>query len=148
MIAPHFERMAKEFSSPKKAAFAKINVDNQTTIAQTYGVSAMPTFIIFHGGKAINTIKGANPQALQQAVAEAMKLGGATAAPGAGFKSPGRTLGADRPRAPLQRPLSYDLSRMFGGLVAFLGLYIISLFSVSYIGHNICCRDKTDDAAV
>ena len=38
MIAPHFERLAKEYSKPKKVAFAKINVDTQRDIARTYGV--------------------------------------------------------------------------------------------------------------
>ena len=138
MIAPHFERLAKENSSPKKAAFAKVNVDTQSTVARTYNVSAMPTFIVFHGGKAIKTIKGADPQALSQAVTEALKLG-AVARPAAGFKTPGRTLGGsgERPRAPLRRPLSWDLSRMFGSLVAFFGIYIVSLFSVCHQVHAL-----------
>lgn len=39
-IAPEFERMSKQFSAPKVVAFAKVNVDQQQGIAQTYGVRA------------------------------------------------------------------------------------------------------------
>ncbi|KAF3351271.1 40S ribosomal protein S22 [Verticillium dahliae VDG2] len=67
-IAPHFEKMANEYSKPKKAAFCKINVDTQSTISRAHGVSAMPTFIIFHAGKPIETIRGANPPALATAI--------------------------------------------------------------------------------
>ncbi|KAL9946032.1 hypothetical protein D7B24_004071 [Verticillium nonalfalfae] len=93
-IAPHFEKMANEYSKPKKAAFCKINVDTQSTISRAHGVSAMPTFIIFHAGKPIETIRGANPPALANAVANAMKLPDKTKAGGASFGTPGRTLGA------------------------------------------------------
>ncbi|EEY16232.1 conserved hypothetical protein [Verticillium alfalfae VaMs.102] len=87
-IAPHFEKMANEYSKPKKAAFCKINVDTQSTISRAHGVSAMPTFVIFHAGKPIETIRGANPPALANAVANAMKLPDKTKTGGASFRHP------------------------------------------------------------
>ncbi|PNY28305.1 Thioredoxin-like protein [Tolypocladium capitatum] len=102
MIAPHFERLAKEHSRPKKVAFAKVNVDTQSTVASSNGVSAMPTFKIFHGGNCIDTIEGANPSGLSEAVLKALKLAdiaGGGNKPGVAFKTPGRTLGGEAPSA-------------------------------------------------
>lgn len=130
MIAPHFERLAKEHSRPKKVAFAKVNVDNQSTIAQSNGVSAMPTFKIFHNGNCIETIKGADPSALSAAISKAVKLADSPGGgkPGAAFKTPGRTLGSDAPVAARRGP-SLDIGKLFSMLVSFVGLYIVSLLS-------------------
>ncbi|OLN96478.1 Thioredoxin [Colletotrichum chlorophyti] len=131
MIAPHFERLAKEHTKPSKVAFCKINVDNQSSIARTHGVSAMPTFIVFHRGQAVETIKGANPPALTQAIQNALKLADKGGASGASFNTPGRTLGGDKPpRASLQRPVQWQLSNIFSGIISFIGLYIVSLFAI------------------
>jgi thioredoxin 1 len=130
MIAPHFERLAKEYSVPKKVAFCKINVDTQSTISRTHGVSAMPTFMIFHSGQVIETIKGANPPALTAAITKALKLP-EVAKGGAAFRTPGRTLGGDAStRTSLQRPLAWDLKGIINGIVVFIGLYLFSLFAV------------------
>jgi len=127
MIAPHFERLAKEYAVPKKVAFCKINVDNHSGISKSCGVSAMPTFVIFHGGKAINTIRGANPPALTSAITDALKLkdkGGS----GEMFKSPGRSLGGGA-----AQPAAFDLSSIFSSIVLFAGLYFASLLSARVI---------------
>ncbi|KAL6697530.1 P-loop containing nucleoside triphosphate hydrolase protein [Trichoderma pleuroticola] len=96
MIAPHFERLAKEHSRPNKVAFAKVNVDNQANIARTNGVTAMPTFKIFHNGTAVETIRGANPSALTEAITKAVSLSDGGKVEDV-FKTPGRTLGGDGP---------------------------------------------------
>lgn len=134
MIAPHFERLAKEYSKPGRVAFCKINVDQQSAISRTHGVSAMPTFIVFHGGQAVETIKGANPPALTQAIQNALKLPDKGGRSGASFTSPGRTLGGSDqpPRASLRRPVQWQLSGLFGGLMTFIGLYFVSLFAVRW----------------
>ncbi|KAF4463014.1 thioredoxin [Fusarium albosuccineum] len=127
MIAPTFESLAKEHSAPKKVAFAKVNVDSQGGIARAQGVSAMPTFKIFHGGNCIETIKGANPPALTAAINNAVKLGGATK-PGDAFKTPGRTLGGDSSQsAPLAK--RWGLGGLLNALIVLVGLYLVSLFS-------------------
>jgi len=133
MIAPTFESLATKFSKPKRIAFAKVNVDNHKDIASQYGVRAMPTFMIFKNGQAIDTIQGANPPALTAAVEKAVKLGGPTA--GAGFSAPGRTLGASgsaaQSRGSLRRPIKWDLNNFLNAIINFFGLYLVSLFSVS-----------------
>ncbi|PHH71328.1 hypothetical protein CDD82_6586 [Ophiocordyceps australis] len=129
MIAPHFERLAQQHSRPQKVAFAKINVDSQQAIARAQAVSAMPTFKIFHAGACIDTIKGANPPALAEAVTRALRLADA-AGPGASFKTPGRTLGgqAASPRR-LAAP-SWNMTGFIRSLIIFVGLYLFSLFAI------------------
>ncbi|KUI74510.1 Thioredoxin-like protein [Cytospora mali] len=129
MIAPTFESLATKYTKPKRITFAKVNVDNQRDVASQYGVRAMPTFMIFKNGSAIETIQGANPQALTAAVEKAVKLAGPTT--GAGFSAPGRTLGAGgQPRQSLQRPLKWDLNNFLNAIINFIGLYFVSLFSL------------------
>ncbi|KYK60931.1 thioredoxin [Drechmeria coniospora] len=135
MIAPHFEKLAKDHSSPKKVAFAKVNVDTQSAVAQTNAVSAMPTFKIFHKGNCVDTIKGANPSALSEAVSKAVKLAGAAGGGSAeGFKSAGRTLGDGK--APSARKAKagagfewMSFTSLLNMLINFVGLYLVSLFS-------------------
>ncbi|KAM4065353.1 thioredoxin domain-containing protein [Hirsutella rhossiliensis] len=130
MISPHFERLSKEHSRPKKVAFAKVNVDSQSAIARTQSVSAMPTFKIFHAGQCVDTIQGANPPALAEAVTRALKLADAGGKPGAAYKTPGRTLGGASPSRGGGMGLgAWNLSGLVNMLVAFVGLYLISLFS-------------------
>lgn len=79
MIAPHFIKMASTYSIPGFLAFAKVNVDNVGSVAQKYGVAAMPTFMFFKEGKqvAVNgnvTIQGANLPTLMQAAEKMGKL--------------------------------------------------------------------------
>lgn len=138
MIAPHFERLAREHSCPKKVAFAKVNVDSQPAIARSHSVSAMPTFKIFHAGQCVDTIQGANPPALADAVSRALKLADAGAPSGAAFKTPGRTLGGGASSAaPLGLRLGVrDFGGLFSMLVAFFGLYVVSLFSVGGHAHG------------
>lgn len=128
MIAPHYERLAKEHSRPKKVAFAKVNVDTQSTVARSNNVSAMPTFKIFHGGNCVETIKGANPSALSEAISKAVKLADSApgSKPGDAFKSPGRTLGSDEPVAGGR---GFDATGILNMIIIFLGLYLVSLFS-------------------
>lgn len=132
MIAPHFERLAKEHSRPKKVAFAKVNVDNQSTIAQSNAVAAMPTFKIFHNGACVDTIKGANPPALAEAILKAVKLadGSGGGVGGNVFKTPGRTLGNVAPARSRGSGLSFNPKKIFDFLLTFVGLYLVSLFSV------------------
>ena len=48
--------------------FTKINVDKQTELARAYGVTAMPTFMIFKNARNVQTIQGADRQKLSEAV--------------------------------------------------------------------------------
>lgn len=135
MIAPTFESLATKYTKPKRIAFAKIDVDKLRDVASQYGVRAMPTFMIFKNGSPIETIQGANPPKLTQAVESAVKLAGPVAS--AGFSAPGRTLGgpsAGGQRQSLRRPIKWDLRNFINAIIGFFGLYFVSLFSVS------CCE--------
>ncbi|KEY65760.1 hypothetical protein S7711_05589 [Stachybotrys chartarum IBT 7711] len=129
MIAPHFERLAKEHSSPKRIAFAKVNVDQQSGVARANGVSAMPTFKIFHNGACVETIKGANPPALSDAISKAVKLADGGKA-GDLFKTPGRTLGGDGGAAPAGGS-SFNFSGLLNGLILLLGLYLFDPYKAA-----------------
>lgn len=133
MIAPVFESLATKYSKPKRIAFAKVDVEKLRDVASQHGVRAMPTFIIFKNGSPIETIQGANPPKLTQAVENAVKLAGPTAS--SGFSAPGRTLGGSgatggASRQSLRRPLSWDLNNFVNAIIGFFGLYLVSLFSV------------------
>merc|ERR1711976_254264 len=44
MIAPKLEAMSNEFTN---VVFLKVNVDDNSEVAEEHGISAMPTFFIF-----------------------------------------------------------------------------------------------------
>lgn len=89
----------------------------------------MPTFMIFRDGKPINTIKGADPRALTNAVEAAVKFAPASKPL---YSTPGRTLGGPgiKPAQSLNRPVSASMQEFFAAAIAFFGLYFLTLFSV------------------
>ncbi|KOS21251.1 Thioredoxin [Escovopsis weberi] len=124
MIAPHFERLAKEHSRPKKVVFAKVNVDDQSEVSQMNAIRAMPTFKIFHNGTCVETVQGANPSALTTAINKAVQL----AAGGRSedlFKSPGRTLGGGQATG----DYGWQFGKLLNFIIMAIGLYLVSLFS-------------------
>jgi len=130
-IAPVYEQLSAKFSKPKAITFTKVNVDQQQQIAQQYGVSAMPTFLIFRGGSVVNTIRGADPRGLTAAVEAAVKSGPASTA--SIYSTPGRKLGgapSAGPRQSLSRPFSFSIKGWIQAIITFFGLYFISLFSL------------------
>ncbi|KAI1433246.1 thioredoxin-like protein [Xylaria sp. CBS 124048] len=141
VIAPTFESLATKYSKPGRITFCKINVDNHQSITRNLGVTSMPTFLIFKRGSVINTIRGANAQALTAAVEQAIKM--VDFAPGASFAAPGRTLGgigSGSGAAPARtssgnalggRSLWTSLSpfHLLTSLLTFFGLYFVSLLS-------------------
>ncbi|KAL2841276.1 PITH domain-containing protein [Aspergillus pseudoustus] len=67
-IAPVYDQLASQLSRPNHITFTKIDVDQQEDIAKAYGVTAMPTFIVFERGRVTNTIRGADPSKLSQVI--------------------------------------------------------------------------------
>jgi len=59
-IAPIVEELAKEYS--EKVAFGKLNVDENPNVAARFGISAIPTLILFRNGIAVDQIVGALPK--------------------------------------------------------------------------------------
>lgn len=55
-MLPIFTRMAKKYKDIK---FARVNVDEAQGISQRYQVYAIPTFLVFKGGKLVDKAVGA-----------------------------------------------------------------------------------------
>lgn len=66
-IAPVIEQLAGENMGAIK--IGKLNVDDAPNAAQSYGVSSIPTLMIFKGGEVIERLVGVQPKTkLQQAI--------------------------------------------------------------------------------
>lgn len=111
----------------------------------------MPTFIIFRSGKVLQTLRGADPRGLTSAVESAVRLA-ATMKQNYSYSSVGHTLGGPsaQPRQSLQQPWTWkwDIKGWYSAIITFLGLYFISLFSVSFEMTQSPCngiRDGTNE---
>lgn len=70
MMSPIIDELAKEVK--EKADVYKVNVDNESALANEYQVMSIPTIIIFKNGKPINQIiGGANKEKLKEALENA-----------------------------------------------------------------------------
>lgn len=60
-VTPVIEQLAAEYAG--KAAFGKMNIDENQTVPTSFGVMSIPTIVVFHNGKAVERIVGACPKA-------------------------------------------------------------------------------------
>ncbi len=60
MIKPTIEELSQELEG--KAAFGKINVDQNKERATEYGIMSIPTLLIFKEGKLMDRLQGALPK--------------------------------------------------------------------------------------
>lgn len=60
MLSPVLEELSKELVG--KANFAKVNVDENPVLSQTYKISSIPTVLIFKNGEAVDTMVGFRPK--------------------------------------------------------------------------------------
>jgi len=58
--APVLEELAKEYDG--KIGFAKVDVDSNSPLAVKYGITAIPTMLIFKGGQPVKQILGYKPK--------------------------------------------------------------------------------------
>jgi thioredoxin 1 len=66
-IAPVVEQLAGENAGSVKVV--KLNVDDAPQAAQSYGVSSIPTLMVFKGGEVVDRFVGVQPKTrLQQAI--------------------------------------------------------------------------------
>ena len=66
-IAPVVEQLAGENAGSAKVV--KVNVDDASSSAQSYGVNSIPTLMVFKGGEVVDRFVGVQPKSrLQQAL--------------------------------------------------------------------------------
>jgi len=73
-IAPKY----KSHSENKKyneITFTRCDVDVAEDVAAQFGISAMPTFVLLKGKKVVDSVRGANPPALERALDGLLKEG-------------------------------------------------------------------------
>ncbi|MGO8689826.1 MAG: thioredoxin [Thermoguttaceae bacterium] len=71
MIAPVVEQLAAENAASCKVV--KINVDDSPSTATTYGVSSIPTLMLFKGGEVVERFVGLQPKGrLQEVITQAV----------------------------------------------------------------------------
>jgi thioredoxin 1 len=61
MVSPIIEQLAREYSG--RVVFGKVNVDENQSIAASFGIQSIPTLMIFKVGKAVDVMIGAMPRA-------------------------------------------------------------------------------------
>ena len=57
MLAPTVEQIAEQYS--ENAAVVKLNVDDNPSTAEAYGIRSIPTLILFSDGKEVERLIGA-----------------------------------------------------------------------------------------
>ena len=76
MIAPSVEAVAKEYAG--RARVVKVNVDENPSISQRYGIKGIPTLILFRSGKEEERVVGAtSKEALSRLIGKHVGAGNA-----------------------------------------------------------------------
>lgn len=70
-IAPLVEELAGENAGSAKVT--KLNVEDAPNAAQNYGVSSIPTLMVFKGGEVVDRFVGVQPKARLQEAIDAAK---------------------------------------------------------------------------
>ena len=60
MLAPMIEELAGEYKG--KVKVGKLDTDSNRDVSMKYGISAIPTIILFHGGQAKKKFVGLTPK--------------------------------------------------------------------------------------
>lgn len=68
-VAPHLDRLAEDEADTLKVV--KVNVDDEPEIAARYGITGIPTFIVFRDGEPVTQRSGALPYAALKALVSA-----------------------------------------------------------------------------
>ncbi len=61
MIAPVIEEIAEEFAG--KVKVGKVNVDEEMPLAEEFGISSVPTLMLFKNGQAVDKMVGLRSKA-------------------------------------------------------------------------------------
>jgi len=68
-MAPYFEKLAKDIPA---VAFASADVDEAGELADQYGVSAVPHFVLLRGGEKVAEYVGSKPEDLEAMIRGAL----------------------------------------------------------------------------
>jgi len=60
MVAPILDELAEEYTG--KINFVKLDVDNNSQTATSYGIMSIPTLLIFKNGEPVSHLVGAYPK--------------------------------------------------------------------------------------
>ncbi|KAF2099094.1 DUF1000-domain-containing protein [Rhizodiscina lignyota] len=99
-IAPIFEQLSGQLSRKDQITFTKVDTEEQKQLAQTFGITALPTFLVFKNGSEVERIQSANAKALSDAVKKLAAEAGGSSSGGFGesSSSSGTWRGAGLPR--------------------------------------------------
>jgi thioredoxin 1 len=64
LVGPIVEELAPSYDG--KAVIGKLNVDDNPMVAQRFGVTSIPTMMMFKGGKLVDRMVGAAPRTALQ----------------------------------------------------------------------------------
>ncbi len=65
-IAPMIDELASENPS---VSIGKVNIDDNPSVAQRFGITSIPTLLLFKGGEPVESFVGVRPKtALQEAI--------------------------------------------------------------------------------
>jgi thioredoxin 1 len=56
MLAPILDELAQEYDG--KARIGKVDIDQHQNLAAQYGISAIPTLLLFHNGQVVDQMRG------------------------------------------------------------------------------------------
>ncbi len=68
-LSPLIDELAEENAGTVK--IGKVNIDESQGIAQQFGISSIPTLMVFKGGEPVETLVGMNPKSRIQEVLDA-----------------------------------------------------------------------------
>jgi len=66
MVAPIVKELAEEYSVRLKVG--KLNTDDNSTLAERYGIRSIPTLIVFKSGKVVEQLVGSLPKSQLQKI--------------------------------------------------------------------------------
>jgi len=79
MLGPTIDEVASAFAG--KAKVGKVDTDSNRNVSVKYGISAIPTVLLFKGGQVVKKFVGlTNKKDLEAAINAAMSAGGASGA--------------------------------------------------------------------
>jgi PITH domain/Thioredoxin len=90
--------MSQKHSRPNLVTFTKVDTEAQKPIAQQFGITALPTFVLFENGKEYTRVQGASPQNLNKLIQRVSQISSGGGESSGGDSGTGAWMGAALPR--------------------------------------------------